>query len=86
MSAPTAARSTLSEIEARVRDSSPPPEWIEDHLTWLRVLRQSLPEQSADDRGRVEALIAALDRSLSGHRETSETVSWSAPGPGAQLM
>ena len=86
MSAPTAARATLSEIEATVRASSPPPEWIEDHLTWLRVLQQSLPEQSAADRSRVDALIARLEQALAGHRAAQETVSWSAPGPGAQLM
>lgn len=69
-----------------VRDSSPPPEWIEDHLTWLRVLQQTLPEQSVADCDRVVALIARLDHALDGHRAAQDTVSWSAPGPGAQLM
>lgn len=86
MSAPTAARSTLSEIEARVRDSSPPPEWIEDQLTWLRVLREALPADASDDRDRACALISRLDHALAGHRAVQEPVSWSAPGPGAQLM
>lgn len=86
MSAPTAVRATLSEIEDRVRESSPPPDWVEDQLTWLQVLLAALPRQALEDRDRVDALIARLEDALAGHRAAQETVSWSAPGPGAQLM
>lgn len=86
MSAPTAVTSTLSEIETRVRDSSPPLEWIEEHLTWLRVLQQAVPAPSVADRDRVAVLVGRLEVARAGHCAPQATVSWSAPGPGAQLM
>lgn len=86
MSAPTAVRATLSEIEDRVRGSSPPPDWVEDHLTWLQVLLLALPEQAAEDHHRVEALIARLEAVVAGRRAAQQPVNWSAPGPSAQLM